>query len=680
MAQRGFIHELRRRHVFKVGAAYLVSAWLILQLGAILLPAFDAPHWAEQVLVAVLAVGLLVAVALAWLFEITPEGVRRTEDEGAEAAPTPFTRRMGRYVNAGIIVILAAAVGVLTWRLAARVPQGPGATTKIDPHSIAVLPFENLSADPDNAYFASGIQDEILTRLAELGGLKVISRDSTQQYASHPGDVRTVARALGVANVLEGSVQKSGDEVLINVQLVDARNGQHLWAQSFDRSLEHVFSVEGEVAQQVAVALKAKLSPAEEVEVTRPPTENTGAYQAYLRGIAVGNRAQSAQTISDRIRYFGEATALDPAFALAWAQLALAQSAVCSDEFNRTPQQIAATRTAAENALHYGPDLGEAFLANGDFESSCLGDYKAAEKNYEEARKRLPNSADVLNGLARLAVYRRDFEAGLGYDRKAAELDPRNPRTLFRLAIAYAIQRQMDQAQATLNHALDVAPDDTEVLALKAQLYQAQGNLKEAAAVLAPIPLQPNSASNLFEVQILQWLYRHHYAKATNALQAALVNPDPSLGFTIGEYRYFLAFTQSLAGDAAAAHANYLAARDELEASLKSEPDNAYAVMDLARVQAGLGDRNAALAAAGRAVTMLKSDPQYGPSAVENLAAVQGQVGDVAEAVANLKQLLQMPYLGFYGVPITPALLRLDPVWDPLRKDPAFRALARKRA
>ena len=341
MTHQSFFSELRRRHVIRIGLAYAITAWLLIQLGAILLPTFGAPHWVLKALVGLLILLFPVALILAWAFESTPDGVRRTAPaDSEEAQPAGQARRIGQMLNVTIIVVLTAAVGVLAWRLGTKPMSTPpaaatattsavpamGATaalTTIPPKSIAVLPFENLSPDKNNAYFAEGMQDLILSKLAEIGGLTVISRTSTMRYQSHPEDLKAIGRQLGVANLLEGSVQKAGNQVLVNVQLIDARTDHHLWAKSYQRTLRNVFGVEGEVAEKVAAALKAKLDPVEQARVTAVPTRNPAAYDAYLHGLSLETNLGLSGPLESKIAAsYRQAVTLDPSFAPAWARLA----------------------------------------------------------------------------------------------------------------------------------------------------------------------------------------------------------------------------------------------------------------------------------------------------------------------------------------------------------------------
>src|SRR5438067_7093613 len=312
-----FFTELKRRNVYKVAVAYAVVAWLLIQVATQVFPFFEVPNWAVRLVVLLIVIGFPIALVIAWAFELTPEGLKRTEV--ADAAPAPRSRsRAWIYV---VLIAGALSAGLFfLGRFTASTKQSVSA--EVSSKSIAVLPFENLSRDPDNAYFATGIQDEILTRIAKIGALKVISRISTRQYSARPDNLSEIAHQLGVANILEGSVQRAADQVHVNVQLISAATDEHLWAESYDRKLENIFGVEAEVAAAVAEALKAKLTGAEQHALEQKPTNNPQAYDAYLRGIAQYGEANTLDELSKSIQSFEEAVRLDPNFAMAWAMLA----------------------------------------------------------------------------------------------------------------------------------------------------------------------------------------------------------------------------------------------------------------------------------------------------------------------------------------------------------------------
>jgi len=562
---------------------------------------------------------------------------------------------------------------------AARVAAAAAAVPE---KSIAVLPFENRSRDPDNAYFADGIQDEILTRLSKIADLKVISRISTQHYKSAPENLPEIARQLGVAHILEGRVQKSGDAVRVNVQLIKAANDSHLWADTFDRKLTDIFSVESEVAKAIADQLRAHLSGREEQVIAAKPTDNPEAYDAYLRGLAYNLKTGStpANDLAAQ-KYLREAVRLDPKFALSWALLSYVDS---NGYITLTLQPTVALREeaqqAAETALSLQPNLGEALHAKGFYHYACLKDYDTAVHYFEQARQFLPNSSQIPESLAYVTRRRGQWERSESYFNEAERLDPRNVTLLSQHAVSYITLRRFPEALRKLDQVLNITPDDVDTLALKAAIAQAEGDLPRAAALLAP--LHPNADdTTALETQVYQAILERRPAQIIPRLKEILTKPNPALGYLNGELRFWLGWAQEVAGDHAAAQESWRQARSELESFLKEQPENSQLIDDLALTNMGLGDKAAALALSEQAMAAnpIEKDALTGPIPIEILARVAAQAGEPDRAIAALQKLLSIPYAGpLYGnvLPLTPALLRLDPMFDPLRNDPRFQKLA----
>jgi len=692
--------------VFRVAAGYAVVGWLLIQIATQVFPFFHIPDWSVRLLVLLVLAGFPVALVLAWAFDATPHGIVRTQPEGQ-----PVLRRGSRgTLLVGVIgALLAIAVGAGYWwwhrgapavQAPSKVVAAPSATSSVakhadaagtlalpqtmaglvpvEPKSIAVLPFENMSADPDNRYFAEGMQDMILTKLADIGDLKVISRTSTEKYASRPGNLKTVARQLAVANILEGSVQKVGKQVLINVQLIDAQTDDHLWAQAYTRTLDNVFGVEGDVAQQIAQALHAKLSEREQQALSAKPTQNADAWDAYLRGLASnlgagGNAADYRRTAG----FYADAVKRDPDFALAWARLSEIDSRIYQMHFDRSPSLAAAAKQAANTALKLAPDSGESWLARGFYLSRVEAKYPEALAALGNARTRLPNSGEVLAAFSDIEARQGQWEQAINNIDMTSIVDPRNARLLLQHVRLHAMRREWPDASAVLAHARAIAPDDVSLIACGASIAQAQGQLDKAQALLAPLPTQPGDPS-VFMARVVQWLYQHQYAAAIQALQAAVANPQASPGSGIGDDWYLLGFAQQLAGDAAAARATWQAAGVKLEALQKTYPDEPGLAADLGLVYAGLGEHDKALAEAARAMQLqpASTDATQGPAWQEQRARIEAGTGDTARAINDLQHLLQTPYRSaFYATAITPALLRQDPAWNPLRNDPRFQTL-----
>ena len=373
-----------------------------------------------------------------------------------------------------LLVALAAGLTVTVWNRKPAV---------LIPKSVAVLPFENLSDDPNNAYFADGIQEEILTRLASIADLKVISRTSTQRYQSKPGNLAEIAKQLGVANIVEGSVQKAADQVRVNVQLINAQTDSHLWAETYDRKLTDIFGVESEMAKRIAESLQAKMTGREEQALAVKPTNNPGAYDAYLRGLSFEARLRSSQVGSswEAAGFFGRAVELDPNFAIAWARLSRADARLCFERNDATPARCDSAKRALENAQRLEPNSSETLLALGYYQYWVLRDYSAAKTTFGRVSKMFPGSSEVSMALARVTRRQGHWDESIAYSERALALDPRNIELLDDTARAYAQLRRFPAALKLYDREEDITPNDPDVMALKASIYQAQGNLQEAA-------------------------------------------------------------------------------------------------------------------------------------------------------------------------------------------------------
>jgi TolB-like protein/Tfp pilus assembly protein PilF len=543
--------------------------------------------------------------------------------------------------------------------------------------SIALLPFENLSEDKANAYFAEGIQDEILTRLSKIADLKVISRTSTQHYKSAPGNLPEIAKQLGVAYILEGSVQKSGDAVRVNVQLIKAANDSHLWADTFDRKLIDVFFVESEVARAIAEKLRVHLTGREEQVLAAKPTENMEAYDAYLRGLAYN--LKTATTPANSLgaqKYLREAVRLDPKFALAWALLSYVDArGYLQLTLQPTTELREEARQAAETALTLQPNLGEALMAMGYYRYACLKDYDTAVRYLEQARQALPNSSRIPESLAYLERRRNQWDRSESYFNEAERLDPRNVSLLTQHAQSYICLRRFPEALRKLDQVLDIVPDDLDTLVQKASIAQAEGDLPQAAMLLALLHPAANNPGAL-ETQVYQAILERRAQQIIPRLKETLAKPDPALGYYNGELRFWLGWAQEVAGDHAAAQETWRQARSELESFVKEQPDNFVVIGDLALICMGLGDKTRALALAENAqrIIPLEKDALHGPIPLEILARVAAGTGERGRAIAALQKLLSIPACGplASNAPLTSALLRLDPMFDPLRTDPRF--------
>jgi TolB-like protein/Tfp pilus assembly protein PilF len=583
-----------------------------------------------------------------------------------------------RWAEVAIALFVVAAITAAFVFLLRR-PMG--LALAIGEKSIAVLPFENRSREPDNAYFAEGIQDEILTRLSKIADLKVISRTSTQHYKSAPENLPEIAKQLGVANILEGSVQKSGDVVRVNVQLIKAINDSHLWADTFDRKLTDLFSVESEVAKAIADQLRAHITGREEQVIAAKPTDNPQAYDAYLRGLAYN--VKSVYTPANALgaqRYLREAVQLDPKFALGWALLSIAGArGYITQSLQPTAELREEVRQAAETAFSLQPKLGEALLAMGNYYYACLKDYDTAVRYFEQARRLLPNSSQIPALLASVARRRGQWDRSEAYFNQTEQLDPRNVNLLGQHAQLYIELRRFPEALRKFNQILEIVPDDVDTIAAKAAIAQAEGDLPRAAALLASIRI-PADDPQALETQVYQAILERRPAPVITRLKEILAKPDPALGYAAGELRFYLGWAQEVAGDHIAAQQSWRQARSELEPFLKEQPENFALMGDLALTCMGLGDKTTAfnLVEQAMAVIPIEKDAVAGPIPIEFLARVAAQTGEPERAIPALQKLLSIPYDGALAqnVPLTPALLRLDPMFDPLRNDTRFQLLA----
>jgi TolB-like protein len=449
-----FLTELKRRNVYRAAVAYGVVAWFLTQLATQVFPFFEIPNYAVRFVVIALALGFPIAMLLSWIYEFTPEGIVRTEDLQPAQARS-IQRATGRILDFIIIGVLLLVIALL---IVGRFPLYRQTGDLIPQKSIAVLPLENLSGDPGNAYFADGIQEEILTRLAGIADLKVISRSSTQQYQSRPRNLREIAKQLGVANILEGSVQKAADQVRVNVQLVNAQSDSHLWADTYDRKLTDIFGVESEIAKGIAESLQAKLTGREEQALAVKPTNNPEAYDAYLRGLAFEARTDF-DALGKAISSYEQAVELDPNFAPGWARLSRGHAFLY---FREAGDITAARRDAAKSALDSAqklqPNSPETLLALGYYQHWVLRDYQLAKATFKRVQKILPGSSDALMGLG--AVSRREghWDQSVAYREQALALDPRNVELLVAAASTYAELRQFQAALKLHDRALDIIP------------------------------------------------------------------------------------------------------------------------------------------------------------------------------------------------------------------------------
>src|SRR6267378_3437569 len=626
-----FLSQLQQRRVYRVALGYAIVAWLMVQIAATVLPAFHAPEFVLPVLIVLLGVGFPVALVLAWAFDVTPSGIEKTP----EGTGTSAARNM-RYAWAlAGLGLLIAAVGVgaywfwhrpVTKRtataeisnvVAEKTATGPGMA--ISEKSIAVLPFENLSSDKENAYFAEGIQDEILTRLSKIAALKVISRTSTQKYKSAPDNLREVGGQLGVANILEGSVQKIANAAHINVQLIRAATDEHVWAESYNRKLDDVFSVEGEVATAIAEQLSAKLSGTEQKAVTAKPTENAAAYDAFLRGLSIEHTSYGYGTYQRAAISYAKAVELDPNFALAWARLSILRSFLYFNTIDPKTNSADAVKTAADHAMSLAPDLGESHVAQGSYRYRVLRDFEGALSSYKQAQQLLPNSALVNEYLGYVLRRIGRWEEAEPYYRKAIELDPLDVQLLSSIGAEYYVYlRRFKEAYVGLDRAIQIAPDADNARAVKAGVLMSEGRLAEADQELAKIP------ANAFDDFIVnnrlnQFLYERKFKEATDFMQRriqALPTNEPADAWV----RLFMvqaAFCHEWLGQKEEARKLFERVVQETKPTPDTivKPEANSLPSTLALAYAGLGEKDKALQQATQAVKDYETDAVNKPAA-----------------------------------------------------------------
>jgi len=644
-------------------------------------PAFVPAIW-EDTVAACLAKDPLrrpqSAAEIAQRLQLTPVQTRTRRVPGEISNRKAL--RIGCVATISLLVVAGLYVGSLM-----RPAKLASHAASIPEKSIAVLPFENRSEEKANAYFADGIQDEILTRLSKIADLKVISRTSTQHYQTAPENLPEIARQLGVTHVLQGSVQKIGDAVRVNVQLIKASNDSHLWADTFDRKLTDIFSVENEVAQAIADQLRVKLTGQEEQVVAAKPTDNPEAYDAYLRGLVYTLKApyRAAASELSAQKALREAVGLDPKFALAWALLSYVDArGYLTQGLQPTVGLCEEARQAAETAITLQPNLGEAMWAEGFYHYACLKDYDTAVRYFEQARQLLPNNSRIPELLAYAARRRGQWDRSESYLNEAERLDPLNVNLITEQAASYISLRRFPEALRKLDQALNITPDDVNALTTKAAIAQAEGDLPRAAALLAP--LHPNADNPwAVETQVYQAILERRPAQIITRLKEILGKPDPALGYLNSELRFWLGWAQEVAGDHAAAQETWRQARSELESFFKEQPENYFLMGDLALINMALGDKTAAFAFVEKAMTAVPIDRDAldGTIPIEILSRVAAGMGEPDRAIAALEKLLSMPGSGALAenVPLTPALLRLDPMFDPLRNDPRFQKLCEEK-
>jgi TolB-like protein/Tfp pilus assembly protein PilF len=677
-----FFAELKRRNVYKVAVAYAVVGWLLVQVATQVFPFFEIPNWVVRLVVLAIVIGFPIALVIAWAFELTPQGLKRTEDVDLAAQGQ-------RKSHAWIYVVIVGAafsiglifIGRYTARNAASAAGTEAATgSSVPQKSIAVLPFENLSDDKGAAYFADGIQDEILTKLASIADLKVISRTSTAKYKSKPEDLKTVSQQLGVATVLEGSVQKAADKVRVNVQLIDARADSHLWAKSYDRDMKDVFAVESEVAQEIADSLQAKLSPAEANTLATAPTKNTAAYDLFLKGEFeqhAANTSLKTESFDQATAWYQQAIALDPNFALAYARLVECRMSRHWFIESFTEAELAEVKQMADHALILAPDLAEAHVALGVFYYYGYRQYDQALAEFQRAIQLQPNNAQAIEYSGYVHRRQGQWTRCLEELRKALEIDPRSADVAGNLGQTYGLLRMWKDAERVARHAVSIDPYDViGMRALLLAILNGKGDVDEAQKVLGTFPsdnkiIIASIAGDVGSVtgeRAYTFVLGHKFEDALKVW--GTIGGAPSDERRQASARSAI---RVVAGDLSGATADAEKAVRLLEERLRQRPNELVSLRQLSWSYLALNRSGDALKTAQQLVDVLppEKDALLGAANLAGLAEIEARSGAAAEAVKNLRRLLSIPA----GESVTITRLKIDPVWDPIRNDPGFQQL-----
>jgi len=663
-----FFAELKRRNVYKVAVAYIVAGWALAQGIAQVLPVFDTPNWLIRLLVVLIILGLPIALAMAWAFESTPEGIKRTEDADAMPAGAAGARRAWIYVAiiGGLLSIGLFFVG----RYTAAPKQNAGNSAK----SIAVLPFANLSADQQNTYFADGVQDQILTNLAKVSELKVISHTSARQYKSGiQRNLREIGHQLGVAYIVEGSVQRAGDRLRINAQLIDARTDTHVWAETYDRTAADLFTIQSELAESIVAQLKAKLSPKQKAEIEERPTQDLVAFDLYLQAKQIVDSYLIAEDVRvallKALQALDEAIKRDEKFVAAYCYAARANDLLYFFDLDPTKDRVLLAETAVNTALRLRPDSADAHFTMADFLFRCRRDYDAALAEVAIARPGLPNSTPffILSGYINRRrnhwlEAERDFST-------AVALDPRNPNAYNLLADTFVLQRRFPEAVQTYERVIE-AGEQTPIVQFRrtSAIFYRTGDSKPLRDVLARSP-EMDVAGGETPARVMFALIDGNYAEAERVLAASprqdFQDIDFSFYYPKAWFEGIIARDENDSTRAAAAFRN---ARAILAQRLVIKPEHARTIAVLAQVDADLGEKELALQEAQHAIDLMpiSKDIYDGGLVLEGLAQVYTWSNDQDHAIEQLQKLVAMPsYINY-------ARLKFHPLWKPLRGNPRF--------
>ena len=688
MNSGNFFAELKRRNVYKVAVAYAIVAWLLIQIATQVFPFFEIPNWAVRLVVLLLILGFPIALFLAWAFEITPEGIKRAEDVSPSES---ITRHTGRKLVWLTVILAVVAAGLLAFQVlrpksaitsvasttsttAPSTPSPSSGTSSIPEKSIAVLPFENLSDDKQNAFFTDGVQDEILTDLAKVADLKVISRTSVMQYKSGaPRNLRDIGQQLGVAHLVEGSVQRAGNKVRVNAQLIDARSDAHQWAQVYDRPLDDVFAIQSEIAKAIADQLQAKLSPTEKKAIEQRPTADVQAFDLFSRAksltLTLSFSANVRPELLQAVDFLNQAVARDPSFFDAYCELAYTHDELYFLGLDHTPARLAQAEAAIQSAFKLRPDAGEAHLARAENLYRGYLDYDGALAELEVARRTLPNDPHIPELTGYILRRRGKQEEALQYLQRALDLDPRNFFTLTQIALSYQYLRRYPEMATPLDRALSIKPDDIETKVTRASIdLDWKADTRPFHQAIASIlATDPEAIKNVADSWFILAVAERDPADAERALTALGENPVGN-DAVLFDHDYCKGVIARMRKDEAKARAAFTAARASQEKIVQSQPNYGPPVCVLGLIDAALGRKDEALREARHAIELLpvSKDSINGTHMIEYYAMIAAWVGDKDLAFEQIAIATRIPGTLSYGQ------LKLNPYWDPLRGDPRF--------
>ena len=685
-----FFEELRRRNVIKVAIAYAVVAWLVLQFSDVVLNNIEAPGWVFQAIMLVLAVGFALALFFAWAFEMTPEGLKKEKDVDRSQSIVQQTGRKLDFIIIGLLVLVA---GYFIWesRFASQGPErvsGAPASQSVDRagaestpaateagNSIAVLPFANRSMQEEDLFFTDGIHDDLLTQLAKISDLKVISRTSMMKYKDTQLTIPQIAEELGVSTILEGGVQRAGKRIRINAQLIDVRNDQHVWAETFDRemTIDNIFDIQSEITRQIVTAVRGELSDEESATLAQRPTESLEAYEAYLQAQAMLNRADYVQeNYIQAETWLDKAVALDPAYAQAWASLVEVHGQAAWIGYDSSPQRAQAAKEAVENAVKFGPGQAETLAAEGEYLYRIVNDYPASVEKFRAATAKAPGNAHLLE---RLAVAQRRaglFDGSIASFRKALQLDPGNVRSATLLADTLISTYRFDEAVPLIEEWMIKVPDARDLRAYRVRAYyQGYGDLESARELLDT--LTPWAGSDFYSESTTVSLYERDYEALLKLFELPAIEIMTRNRGWSGYDSWLKGFAHRAVGNEAAARVQFQSGVDQvIVLEITNTQIDGFDQQYLALVYAGLGEFDKAMQAADKAVQIIAAggDRMFGADMNETRALVLAMAGRREEALAEIERLLDTPN-GF-----TRWMLHLDPTWDFFRDDPRFVALA----